>query len=99
MLSRTHFEGAGHALLNTSIYVIEVLPKERRASLSFMAGRVGFAIGFFITGLGKKWLTMEIYYWSSKGLTCIKHKTTSILSFLHLLNLAKVFSRNILLCH
>ena len=52
MLSRTHFEGAGHALLNTSIYVIEVLPKERRASLSFMAGRVGFAIGFFITGLG-----------------------------------------------
>ena len=54
MLSRTHFEGAGHALLNTSIYVIEVLPKERRASLSFMAGRVGFAIEFFITGLGKK---------------------------------------------
>ena len=66
MLSRTHFEGAGHALLSTSIYVIEVLPKERRASLSFMAGRVGFAIEFFITGLGKKKRqTMEIYYWPS----------------------------------
>ena len=42
-LSRTLYEGASNALLLTSIYTIEVLPKERRASLTFLQGKNGSA--------------------------------------------------------